>query len=157
MTVTGRPRGAATTTTIAIAEAPTRPEVSAALKPVLIRPEDIRVEVRGAGRSTRQINHVIAPDFPADRLLVVEVLTPAGSWSSWPPHKHDVDDMPREAVLEEIYLYGFRRPEAWAFQRVYRPSGQPARRRAGRGVGRPRRRGRRRHGRLPPVRRDRRR
>jgi 5-deoxy-glucuronate isomerase len=125
MTVTGHPRGAATTTTIAIAEAPTRPEVSAALKPVLIRPEDIRVEVRGAGRSTRQINHVIAPDFPADRLLVVEVLTPAGSWSSWPPHKHDVDDMPREAVLEEIYLYGFRRPEAWAFQRVYRPTGSP--------------------------------
>jgi 5-deoxy-glucuronate isomerase len=125
MTVTGRPRGAATTTTIAIAEAPTRPEVSAALEPVLIRPEDVRVEVRGSGRSTRQINHVIAPDFPADRLLVVEVLTPAGSWSSWPPHKHDVDDMPHEAVLEEIYLYGFRRPEAWAFQRVYRPAGSP--------------------------------
>jgi len=58
--------------------------------------------------------------FPADRLEVVEVLTPSGNWSSWPPHKHDVDDMPDEAVLEEIYHYRFRRPEAWAIQRVYR-------------------------------------
>jgi 5-deoxy-glucuronate isomerase len=124
-TITGTKQGPRTTTTIAIAEAPTRPEVSASLESVHIRREDIKVEIRGAGRSTRQINHVIAPGFPADRLLVVEVLTPAGNWSSWPPHKHDVDDMPNEAVLEEIYLYGFRRPEAWAMQRVYRPSGSP--------------------------------
>jgi 5-deoxy-glucuronate isomerase len=112
-------------TSLAIATAPTRPAVSAGLRPVLIGPAEIRTEIRGAGRSTRQINHVIAPDFPADRLLVVEVLTPAGNWSSWPPHKHDVDEMPGEAVLEEVYLYGFRRPEAWAIQRVYRPAGSP--------------------------------
>jgi 5-deoxy-glucuronate isomerase len=80
----------------------------------------VRVESRGAGNATRQINHIIAPDFPADRLEVVEVLTPSGNWSSWPPHKHDVDDMPTEAVLEEVYHYRFRRPEAWAVQRVYR-------------------------------------
>jgi 5-deoxy-glucuronate isomerase len=110
-------------TTLAIATAPTRPAISTALRPVPIRPGDIRVEVRGAGHSTRQINHIIAPDFPADRLLVVEVVTPAGNWSSWPPHKHDVDAMPEEAVLEEVYLYGFRRPEAWGIQRVYRPGG----------------------------------
>ena len=112
-------------TTLAISSAPARPEVSAGLRSVLIRPSDIKVEIRGAGRSTRQINHVIAPDFPADRLLVVEVLTPAGNWSSWPPHKHDTDDMPDEAVLEEIYHYRFRRPEAWAIQRIYRASGGP--------------------------------
>jgi 5-deoxy-glucuronate isomerase len=119
------PYGKAASTTIAISEAPTRPDVSANLTSVWIRPDDIRVEVRGAGRSTRQVNHVIAPDFPADRLLLVEVLTPAGNWSSWPPHKHDIDDMPNEAVLEEIYYYQFRRPEAWAFQRIYRPAGGP--------------------------------
>ncbi len=123
--LTPSPRGTAVTTTIAISEAPTRPEISAGLRSVWIRPEDIRVEIRGAGRSTRQVNHVIAPDFPADRLLLVEVLTPAGNWSSWPPHKHDVDDMPHEAVLEEIYYYQFRRPEAWAIQRIYRPAGSP--------------------------------
>jgi 5-deoxy-glucuronate isomerase len=121
-TVTSGSGGA---TTVAIATAPTRPEVSAGLKSVLIAPADIRIEVRGAGRSTRQIRHVITPEFPADRLLLVEVLTPAGNWSSWPPHKHDVDDMPDEAVLEEVYHYRFRRPEAWAIQRVYRPAGSP--------------------------------
>jgi 5-deoxy-glucuronate isomerase len=123
-TVSGMTRGPGTTT-IAIATAPARPEVSATLGSVHIRPEDVRGEIRGAGRSTRQINHIITPEFPADRLLVVEALTPAGNWSSWPPHKHDVDDMPNEAVLEEIYLYGFRRPDAWAMQRVYRPPGGP--------------------------------
>ena len=87
--------------------------------PVVIGPEAIRVEVRGAGNATRQINHIITPDFPADRLEVVEVYTPSGNWSSWPPHKHDTDDMPNEAVLEEIYSYAFRRPEAWGIQRLY--------------------------------------
>ena len=111
--------------TIAIATAPSRPRISADLRPMSIGRDDVRVEVRGAGRATRQINHIIAPDFPADRLLLVEVLTPAGNWSSWPPHKHDIDDMPNEAVLEEVYHYRFRRPEAWAVQRVYRPAGGP--------------------------------
>jgi 5-deoxy-glucuronate isomerase len=112
-------------TTLAIATAPTRPAISAALEPLPIRPADIRIEIRGAGHSTRQVNHIIPPEVPADRLLVVEVLTPAGNWSSWPPHKHDADAMPDEAVLEEVYLYGFRRPEAWAIQRIYRPDGSP--------------------------------
>ncbi|MBA2264569.1 MAG: 5-deoxy-glucuronate isomerase [Chloroflexi bacterium] len=87
--------------------------------PVRIGPEDVRVEIRGAGNATRQINHIITPDFPADRLEVVEVYTPSGNWSSWPPHKHDTDDMPNEAVLEEVYSYRFRRPQAWGVQRLY--------------------------------------
>ncbi len=91
--------------------------------PVRIGPDEIAVEVRGAGNATRQINHIITPDFPADRLEVVEVYTPAGNWSSWPPHKHDTDDMPNEAVLEEIYHYRFRRPEGWGLQRLYRRDG----------------------------------
>jgi 5-deoxy-glucuronate isomerase len=91
--------------------------------PVVIGPEDVLVEIRGAGNATRQINHIITPDFPADRLEVVEVYTPSGNWSSWPPHKHDTDDMPNEAVLEEVYSYAFRRPEAWGIQRLYRADG----------------------------------
>lgn len=109
--------------TLALASAPMstgRPTVGA---PVLIGPADIRVEVRGAGNATRQINHIITPDFPADRLEIVEVYTPSGNWSSWPPHKHDTDDMPNEAVLEEVYHYRFRRPEAWGVQRLYRADG----------------------------------
>ncbi len=106
---------------IAIAVAPTSGTGRGAADPIRIGPDDVRVEVRGAGNATRQVNHIIAPDFPADRLLVVEVLTPSGNWSSWPPHKHDVDAMPNEAVLEEIYYYQFRRRAAWGVQRLYRP------------------------------------
>ncbi|HEX3427939.1 MAG TPA: 5-deoxy-glucuronate isomerase [Candidatus Limnocylindrales bacterium] len=105
---------------IAIARAPRSERDGVASDPIVVRPADVVVEIRGAGNATRQINHIVAPSFPADRLEVVEVLTPSGNWSSWPPHKHDVDDMPGEAVLEEIYHYRFARPEAWALQRVYR-------------------------------------
>jgi len=105
---------------VAIAEAPSSNRDGVASAPILIQPADVKVEVRGAGNATRRIHHIIAPDFPADRLEIVEVYTPAGNWSSWPPHKHDVDDMPNEAVLEEIYYYQQRRPEGWAVQRLYR-------------------------------------
>jgi 5-deoxy-glucuronate isomerase len=90
-------------------------------EPVLVRPEEVEIEVRGAGNATRQINHVVKPDFPAERLLVVEVFTPAGNWSSYPPHKHDEDRPPDEVVLEETYYYRTARPEAFAVQRLYSP------------------------------------
>ena len=90
--------------------------------PVLIAPEDVEIDVRGAGNATRQINHIVKPDFPAERILVVEVFTPAGNWSSYPPHKHDEDDAPDEVVLEEIYYYRTEKPEAFAVQRLYSPT-----------------------------------
>lgn len=102
---------------VALASAPSRGQ--GASDPIRIGPQEIRVEIRGAGNATRQINHIITPEFAADRLEVVEVYTPSGNWSSWPPHKHDTDDMPREAILEEVYHYRFRRPEAWGVQRLY--------------------------------------
>lgn len=104
--------------TVALASAPGSGRQTAA-SPLRIGPEDVVVEIRGAGNATRQINHIITPEFSADRLEVVEVYTPSGNWSSWPPHKHDTDDLPREAVLEEVYSYRFRRPEAWGVQRLY--------------------------------------
>jgi 5-deoxy-glucuronate isomerase len=105
---------------LAIAEAPSRPEVAAGLEPRPIRPGEVRLEVRGTGHATRHIRHIVPPEFPADRLLLSETVTPAGNWSSWPPHKHDVDGMPGEAVLEEVYHYRFRRAEGWGIQRLYR-------------------------------------
>ncbi|TML46259.1 MAG: 5-deoxy-glucuronate isomerase [Actinobacteria bacterium] len=90
-------------------------------EPALVRPEDIEIEVRGAGNATRQINHIIKPEFPAERLLVVEVFTPAGNWSSYPPHKHDEERPPGEVVLEETYYYRTAKPEAFAVQRLYSP------------------------------------
>lgn len=89
--------------------------------PALITPAEIEVEIRGAGNATRQINKIIRPEFPAHRLLVVEVYTPGGNWSSYPPHKHDVHNPPGEVDLEEIYYYRVDRPEGYAIQKVYTP------------------------------------
>jgi len=87
--------------------------------PKLIEPDDIDVEIRGAGNAARQISHIIKPEFPADKLLVVEVFTPSGNWSSFPPHKHDVSRMPEEATLEEIYYYRIHPDDGFALQRLY--------------------------------------
>lgn len=88
-----------------------------------ITPDDVAIEIRGAGNAARQINHLIKPDFAADRLLVVEVFTPSGNWSSYPPHKHDVSRMPAEADLEEIYYYRIEPKDGFAFQRLYTDDG----------------------------------
>jgi 5-deoxy-glucuronate isomerase len=87
--------------------------------PKLIAPADVTVEIRGGGNATRQINAMIRPEFPADRLLVVEVYTPSGNWSSYPPHKHDVHNPPAEVDLEEFYYFRIDRPEGYAVQKVY--------------------------------------
>src|SRR5690606_10047722 len=92
--------------------------------PKEITPDEIEVEIRGAGNAARQINHIIKPEFPAHRLLIVEVFTPSGNWSSYPPHKHDVSDLPREADLEEVYHYRIHPPEGVALQRLYTADGQ---------------------------------
>jgi 5-deoxy-glucuronate isomerase len=95
-----------------------------AREPALIRPEEVEAEIRGAGNAARQINHIVRPDFPARRLLVVEVFTPSGNWSSYPPHKHDVPDMPREADLEEIYYYRISPADGFGLQRLYTGDGR---------------------------------
>ena len=65
----------------------------------------VPVEIRGAGSCSRQVNNFCTPEaFETDKLIAVEVLTPAGNWSSYPPHKHDTD-RPGESVLEEIYYF----------------------------------------------------
>jgi 5-deoxy-glucuronate isomerase len=87
----------------------------------LITPADINIEIRGGGNATRQIHDIIPPLFPAHRLIVVEVFTPAGNWSSYPPHKHDVHNPPGEVDLEEIYYYRVERPEGYAIQKLYTP------------------------------------
>lgn len=96
----------------------------------LIRPEDVKVEIRGGDNVSRQINDIIPPGFDCHRLVVVEVYTPSGNWSSYPPHKHDVhktDDVGNllEADLEEVYYYRIDRPEGYAYQRVYTDEESP--------------------------------
>ena len=81
--------------------------------------EKVPVEVRGAGDATRQVNNFCSPDtFPADRLVAVELLTPAGNWSSYPPHKHD-EEREGEAILEEIYYFRIAGPGGFGFHRTY--------------------------------------
>ena len=88
------------------------------LPPRLITPDDVVVEIRGGHNATRQISHVIDPGA-AEKLLCVEVYTPSGNWSSYPPHKHDVHDPPVEVELDEIYHYRIDPPDGWAMQRLY--------------------------------------
>jgi 5-deoxy-glucuronate isomerase len=89
----------------------------------LITPDQVEVEIRGGANATRQINHILKPEFPAQRILLVEVYTPSGNWSSYPPHKHDVHNPPAEVDLEELYYYKVDRPEGYAIQRVYTADG----------------------------------
>jgi 5-deoxy-glucuronate isomerase len=89
----------------------------------VIRPHDCGFEIRGGGNATRQIIDIMPPAFPADRLLICEVLTPSGNWSSYPPHKHDRDNPPAEVDLEETYYFRFRDPNAYGFQRIYTADG----------------------------------
>jgi 5-deoxy-glucuronate isomerase len=94
------------------------------LEPRRVAAGEIEVELRGAGRASRQINSFCGPDVAiADRLIAVEVLTPAGNWSSYPPHKHDEDISGVETALEEIYYFevapGPAGAPGFAYQRVY--------------------------------------
>lgn len=95
----------------------------ASLAPRLVPPEACGLEIRGGGNATRQIVDILPPSFPADRLLVCEVFTPSGNWSSYPPHKHDVDNPPAEVDLDEVYYFRMRRPDGYAFQRLYTADG----------------------------------
>ena len=87
-------------------------------------PETVAIEIRGGGNATRQINSIFPPGFNCHRLIAVEVYTPPGNWSSYPPHKHDVHRADTagqliEADLEEIYFYKLDKPQGYAIQRVY--------------------------------------
>jgi len=93
-------------------------------EPAYVPARAVRVEVRGGGVATRQINNFMAADaFEADRLIAVEVLTPDGNWSSFPPHKHD-EHTDREVPLEEIYYFRIAGDAGFGFHRTYTLDGE---------------------------------
>jgi 5-deoxy-glucuronate isomerase len=99
-------------------------------EPWLIKPEDVAIAVRGGDNVSRQINDLLPSGSPVHRLVLVEVYTPSGNWSSYPPHKHDThieDDQGNllEADLEEVYFYKIDKPEGYAYQRVYTDERSP--------------------------------
>lgn len=85
----------------------------------LIRPNDVKTSTRGQGTNTRHVADILPESEPAHSLLVVEVITPAGGWSSYPSHKHDTDNLPHESLLEETYYHRFDPPQGFGFQRIY--------------------------------------
>jgi 5-deoxy-glucuronate isomerase len=95
------------------------PGLGGGLPARLIAPDALPREVRGKGTNTRYVTNILPENQPADSLLVVEVVTPGGHTSSYPPHKHDRDDLPRESRLEETYYHRLDPPQGFAFQRVY--------------------------------------
>jgi 5-deoxy-glucuronate isomerase len=100
---------------VALASAPGTGKFAARL----IEPASMKRSVRGSGANTRYVCDILPETEQAESLLVVEVLTPAGHSSSYPPHKHDTDALPDESVLEETYYHRVDPPQGFAFQRVY--------------------------------------
>lgn len=92
-------------------------------EPRLIAPDMVGSEVRGRGTNTRYVRNILPDSEPAHSLLVVEVVTPGGNWSSYPPHKHDRDAPPEETLLEETYYHRLDPPQGFAVQRVYTDDG----------------------------------
>lgn len=101
---------------VAVASAPT---THRQLPPRIIHPGQVSVERRGEGNAQRRVQHILDVDQEAERLIVVEVITPAGNWSSFPPHKHDTENPPHEAYLEETYYHHVQPNDGFGFQRVY--------------------------------------
>ena len=85
----------------------------------VIGPDALHQETRGKGSNVRHVTNIIPEWDPAESLLVVEVITPGGNTSSYPPYKHDQDNLPHESLLEETYYHRLNPPQGFAFQRVY--------------------------------------
>jgi 5-deoxy-glucuronate isomerase len=111
---------AETDCTLAICSAPVRGDYPAAR----LGPEGITMVTRGKGTNTRYIHPIAMEDRDvAGSLLVTEVYTPAGHWSSYPPHRHDEDDFPRMTYLEETYYHRLNPPQGYGHQRVFTEDG----------------------------------
>ncbi|MFM0013463.1 5-deoxy-glucuronate isomerase [Paraburkholderia sediminicola] len=89
------------------------------LPPRFISPDEVKQETRGAGANLRHVRHILPETEPAESLLVVESVTPAGNWSSYPPHRHDTDNGEQQTYLEETYYHRVSPPQGFAIQRVY--------------------------------------
>ena len=90
-------------------------------EPYVVKPDEIVIETRGQGNAARHIRHLLEADRPAERLFLVECITPGGNWSSYPPHKHDTEAYPQETYLEETYYHRFNPSQGFGFQRIYGP------------------------------------
>ena len=107
---------------------PTSPEVDIVLHTApaneafasrLLRPEDVTVTPTGRRNWYREVRTAVGPNVHAQRLITGETYSPSGNWSSYPPHKHDADNPPKEFPCEETYLFLFKPNTGFAFIRLY--------------------------------------
>jgi 5-deoxy-glucuronate isomerase len=103
---------------VGVASAPAKGEFPARL----IEPSQMKRSTRGKGLNTRYVCDILPQSEAAESLLVVEVRTPGGHASSYPPHKHDTDNVPHESSPEETYYHRLDPAQGFAFQRVYTDS-----------------------------------
>jgi 5-deoxy-glucuronate isomerase len=94
-----------------------------ATAPYVIGPERVTTGVWGAANFSRNFHQVLTlagqPDLPARRLIVGETFTPSGNWSTYPPHRHETDDLPREAYHEEMYFFKVSPGDGFGICRYY--------------------------------------
>ncbi len=108
-----------TDVTLAVSKCPSKAE----FQPVLINPEDVIIKDLGKPGWERQAHFVLDERVQANLIYIGEAFVKGGSWASYPPHKHDDDNMPTEGFLEEVYYYEFDKPEGFGIQKVYTKEG----------------------------------
>jgi len=111
---------AETDCSIAIARAP----ASKRKKPVLVTPDEVVVRDVGAHNWKRSVQDVVGLNVDAERLVVGETFNPPGNWSSYPPHRHDIDRLPVESEQEEVYYFKISPPQGFGVQRIYTEDGK---------------------------------
>jgi 5-deoxy-glucuronate isomerase len=87
----------------------------------VIRPEDVKVMKAGKDNWQRDVRIIIGPDGPSENLILGETINPAGNWSGTPPHKHEVYDLPRESMHEELYYFKSDKPQGYGAEKFYSP------------------------------------
>ena len=94
-------------------------------EPYVIEPDQVTANQMGAASFGRELRNILTssdqPELPARRLIVGETVVPSGNWSTYPPHKHEADDLPREAFHEELYYFRMDQPEGFGHTRHYSP------------------------------------
>lgn len=88
-------------------------------RPVLVRPDQVKRKVVGRDNWQREVFDIIDASIEAEKLVVGETINPPGNWSSYPPHKHDIDNPPVESDQEEVYFFRFNPRGGWGFIRLY--------------------------------------
>ena len=107
---------------------PSAPSELTDLQPYVIAPAQVANGTWGAANFKRHFHQILTlasqPDLPARRLIVGETFTPSGNWSTYPPHKHQVDNLPREAYHEEMYYFRVNPGEGFGLCHMYNEEGE---------------------------------